>query len=101
MSRLRTAIYASEIDRFCRKWGVMKLSVFGSALRDDFGPDSDVDLLVELDSSKKIGMYEWVQMIDELREILGRDVDLVEKDAVRNPFRLKAIMEDAELIHAA
>jgi hypothetical protein len=101
MSKLQASVPADEVGRFCRKWGVLKLFVFGSALRADFGPESDIDLLVELDPSKKIGMYEWVQMIDELRAIFGRDVDLVEKDAIRNPFRLRAILEDTLLIHAA
>ena len=78
MSKLRTNIPAREIELFCRKWGVLELSVFGSALRADFGPDSDIDLLAVLDPSRKIGMFEWVEMIEELKAIFGRDVDLVE-----------------------
>lgn len=101
MSELRITVPSKQIAIFCERWGVLKLSVFGSAIRDDFGPDSDIDLLVELDPSRKIGMYEWVEMIDELKAIFGRDVDLVEKGAIRNPFRRKAIMEHLEVIHAA
>jgi predicted nucleotidyltransferase len=101
MSRLRIAIPTSEIARFCARWGVQELAVFGSAIREDFGPDSDIDLLVELDPSRRLGMYEWVEMIDELRTIFGREVDLIEKGAIRNPFRRREMLKDFVVIHAA
>ena len=72
---------------FCRRWKIREFALFGSVLRDDFGPDSDVDVLVTLDEDAPWSLYEWVDMIGELREMFGREVDLVEKTAIRNPFR--------------
>ncbi len=74
---VRVTIDRARIAEFCRKWRVKELSVFGSALRSDFGPDSDVDVLVELEPDHGLVLYDWIEMIEELREIFGRDVDLV------------------------
>jgi len=101
VSKLQITIPSTEIAAFCARWGVRELAVFGSVLRSDFSPASDIDLLIELDSSRKLGMYDWVEMIEELKEIFGREVDLVEKGAIRNPFRRRAIMDNLEVIHAA
>jgi len=101
MSNLRIPIPTEEIDAFCRRWNVKELAVFGSALRDDFGPDSDIDILVELRPDPGLSLFDWMDMIDQLKQIFGRDVDLVEKRAIRNPFRRKAILSSYEVIHAA
>lgn len=98
---LRITIDHKRIETFCRKWRVKELSIFGSALRDDFGPDSDVDVLVELQPGHGLSLYDWVDMIDELREIFGRDVDLVAKGGLRNPFRRRQILRTAEVIYAS
>jgi len=97
---------AIEVDRariaeFCRKWRVEKLAVFGSAVREDFGPDSDVDVLVELKPEHGLSLYDWVDMIDELKAIFGREVDLVAKGGLKNPFRRAAILRSAKEIYAA
>ena len=76
-----------EISDFCRRWKVRELSVFGSALRTDFKDDSDIDLLLSLKPDAPWSLYEWVDMIDELKEIFGRDIDLVSLEGLRNPFR--------------
>jgi len=90
-----------KIAGFCRKWQVTELALFGSVLRDDFGPDSDVDVLVTLAPEAPWSLFEWVDMIDELKAIFGREVDLVEKDALRNPFRRVAILSTKQVIYAA
>jgi len=97
---------AIETDRerlaeFCRKWRVKELSIFGSALRGDFGPDSDVDVLVELEEDPPWDAFDWVDMTDALRDIFGRDVDLVDKAAIRNPFRRHNILRTRQVIYAA
>ena len=97
----RVSIDRSRIADFCRKWRVRELAIFGSALRDDFGPDSDVDVLVELDPDHHLSLYDWVDMIDELRAIFGREVDLVAKGGLRNPFRRNEILRTAEVLYAA
>jgi len=86
---------------FCRRWQVTEMSLFGSVLRDDFRPDSDVDVLISLARTARHSVLELAQMRDELAEILDRPVDLVEKEAVRNPFRRRAIMAHREVIYAS
>jgi hypothetical protein len=91
----------ARIEEFCRKWKITELALFGSVLRDDFGPDSDVDVLVELQEDALWDAFDWVDMIDELRGIFGRNVDLVEKAAIRNPFRRDSILRTHEVVYAA
>jgi hypothetical protein len=95
-----------QLDRealavFCRKWRIRELSVFGSALRDDFGPESDIDFLLSFEPDAGWDLWDWVYMRDELCELTGRDVDVVAKEALRNPYRRKEILSNYEIIHAA
>ena len=101
MAKPRIDIPMDRIEAFCRKWRVKEFSLFGSALREDFRPDSDVDVLVELMPGHGLTLYDWVDMIDELREIFGRNVDLVAKGGLKNPIRRKEILRTAEVICAA
>ena len=91
----------SKIEAFCRKWKIAELALFGSVLRDDFRGDSDVDVLVTFGPGGGIGLETRVQMLDELREMFGRDVDLIVKDALRNPFRRLSILRSREVVYAA
>jgi len=89
---------------FCRRWKVRELAVFGSALREDFRPQSDIDLLVTFDPDANWGLLEQTAMESELAALLGRRVDLVSRRAVeRSPnwIRRKAILESAETVHVA
>jgi predicted nucleotidyltransferase len=95
------AVPRDRIGAFCRKWRVKELAIFGSALRGDFGFDSDVDVLVELERDHGLSLYDWVDMIDELKGIFGRDVDLVAKEGLKNPFRRREILRTAEVIYAS
>jgi len=90
-----------KIAAFCCKWKITELALFGSVLREDFGPDSDVDVLVTFAEDAPWSLFEFVDMQDELKAIFGRDVDLVEKPAVRNPFRRRHILRNNEVIYAA
>ena len=66
-----------RIAEFCRKWGIRKLSFFGSVVRDDFDPErSDVDVLVEFREPKKVGLFDIIHAEQELATIFGRKVDL-------------------------
>jgi len=98
---LKITVHRKRIEVFCRKWKVKEFSLFGSVLTDDFQPDSDVDVLVTLDEDAKWSLFEWVDMIDELKDIFGRDVDLVEKTAIRNPFRRHHILRTHEVVYVA
>lgn len=97
----RIPIDRNKIKTFCQKWRIKEFYLFGSVLRDDFGPGSDVDVLVKLSDYTGIGLYEWLDMIEELQEIFGRKVDLVSADGVRNPFLRLEIAQNRRLIHAA
>jgi len=101
MGRPRIEIPKKDIEAFCRKWRVKELSIFGSALRDDFGPKSDIDVLVELEPDHGLSLYDWIDMIDELKTVFQREVDLVAKGGLRNPFRRHEILRTAEVIYAA
>jgi predicted nucleotidyltransferase len=88
---------------FCSKWDLRTLEVFGSVLREDFRPDSDIDVLVTFDSSYRPTLFEFIAMQDELQEILGRKVDLLTRhsiEASRNPYRRRSILDSARVIYA-
>jgi predicted nucleotidyltransferase len=90
-----------KIEEFCLRWKIVEFSLFGSILRDDFDLDSDVDILVSLSEDADLDLYDWITMIEELKEIFGREVDLVEKSSLRNPFRRHAILTNREIIYAS
>ena len=97
----RIRLPMDRIAAFCRAWRVREFSLFGSVLRDDFGPASDVDVLVSFAPDAAWDLWDLVTMHDELAGIFGREVDLVEKEALRNPFRRHAILTTREVIYAA
>lgn len=101
MKQIPLDISHKEVEAFCRRWKITEFALFGSVLREDFGPDSDVDVLVAFADDAEWSLYDWVDMINELKTIFGREVDLVAKDALRNPFRRHTILKTKEVIYAA
>ena len=97
---IHLSIDHQRITDFCRKWKIKEFSLFGSVLREDFRPDSDVDVLVTFEPDVPWSLLDIVTMMDELREIFGRDVDLVEEDAIRNPFRRHSILTTRKVVYA-
>jgi hypothetical protein len=97
----RVLIDRDRLSAFCRKWRIREFALFGSVLREDFRLDSDVDVLVTFEEDAPWNLWHIVEMKDELREIFGREVDLLEKRALRNPFRKREILETHEVIYAA
>lgn len=100
----RIAVPPEAIAEFCRKWRIVEFAVFGSVLREDFRPDSDIDVLVRFAPEAGYTLFDLVHLQDELRGLLGRKVDLVERTAIeqsRNYLRRKAILENAEILYAA
>jgi predicted nucleotidyltransferase len=89
-----------KIADFCRRHNVRKVSLFGSALREDFGPESDVDVLVEFESDAVIGFMALGRMQRELTALLQRQVDLVPQDGLKPAVR-EAILSSAEVLYAA
>lgn len=95
---------SDQLAAFCRRWQVTRLAVFGSVLRPDFRPDSNIDLLVTFAPDAQWSLLDHVRMQDELSELLGRPVDLISQRGLErsaNYIRRKAILETAETIYAA
>ncbi len=90
-----------KIEAFCRRWKIKEFALFGSVLRKDFRPDSDIDALVAFEPGGGITFDNRVEMLDELAAIFGRQVDLVEKEGIRNPFRRHEILNNRRVIYAA
>lgn len=101
MARPRIEIPMEKIRAFCEKWKVVEFSLFGSVLRDDFRSDSDIDVLLSFRENSTWGLYDLVDMKDELQAIFGRKVDLVEKEAIRNPYRRRSMLTEQEVLYAA
>ena len=101
---LRIDLPLEAIADICRRYGVSELAVFGSVLRDDFRPESDIDFLVKfIDKDAGAWMGKYLDMEEELGRLLGRKVDLVSWGAVeesRNPYRRNHILRHARLIYA-
>ena len=93
-----------RLAEYCHANGIARLAVFGSALRADFGPESDIDLLVDFEPGRTLSLFDMAGMEQEFSEIFGRKADLVERLAVeqsRNYIRRAAILESAEMIYVA
>jgi predicted nucleotidyltransferase len=97
----RIDIPAKEIEAFCRRWDVIELALFGSVVRDDFRPDSDVDVMVKFAPGVGKDLFDFVDMRDELEAIFGRKVDLIKHGTVENPYRRESIMRDLTVVYAA
>jgi hypothetical protein len=94
-------INQERIKEFCQRWKIAEFSLFGSVLREDFNPGSDVDVLISFEPDIPWSLFDWMDMIEELKSIFGRKVDLVEKDVIRNPFRRHEILTTREVVYAA
>jgi len=95
---------SDELTAFGKRWQISELALFGSVLRDDFGPESDIDVLVSFLPEAEHGLFDMVNMEEELSQLLGRKVDLVSRRGIersRNYIRRRAILDSAEVIYAA
>jgi uncharacterized protein len=101
---MKIEVPKERIGEFCQKWKIVELSFFGSVLRDDFRPDSDVDVLVTFAPEGRYSLFDLVHMEEELEKILGRKVDLVERCAIEqseNYIRRKHILNSAQTVYVA
>jgi hypothetical protein len=101
---MNTPIDQEKIKAFCARWKIREFSIFGSALRDDFKPDSDVDVLVSFSEEARWTLFDLSRMQDELKQIFGREVDLVSRrglESSANHLRRQVILESAQVIYAA
>lgn len=87
-----------QLDVFCQRYPIRKLSLFGSVLRDDFEADSDVDVLVEFAPDARISFFDMVTMEMELTDMIGRKVDLRTPQELSRYFRQK-VLDTAEVLY--
>jgi predicted nucleotidyltransferase len=90
-----------DIVILCERYGINELSIFGSSIRDDFTQDSDVDILVSFDKTLEITLFDIMDLEKAFSQLLKRDVDIVEKESLKNPIRKKRILSTREIIYAA
>ncbi|MDX2241637.1 MAG: nucleotidyltransferase family protein [Leptolyngbyaceae cyanobacterium bins.302] len=104
MSVLNVPLPHDQLTQFCQRWNINELALFGSVLRDDFHPNSDIDVLITFAPNAKRGVFALAQMQEELESIFGRAVDLVSRQAIersQNPIRRQNILKSAQTIYAA
>jgi uncharacterized protein len=102
--RARLGVTDEALADFCRKWQIVRLELFGSALREDFRSDSDVDLLVTFAEEAPWSLLDIVHLEDELSDLLGRKAEIAERQAIEksdNPFRRRRILDTAQPLYAA
>ena len=97
----KLSISQEEIASFCRRNRIKELALFGSVLRDDFRQDSDVDVLVDFEPNAGHSLFDFVGMQEELSNLLGRQIDLIEKSGLHNPFRRYEILRTRQVIFAS
>lgn len=90
-----------KIQDVCAKWKIREFAVFGSVLREDFRPESDIDILVSFMPGAGWSLWDLFDLQDELIGLFGRHVDLVEKEGLRNPFRRHEILTTRRVLYAA
>jgi predicted nucleotidyltransferase len=88
-----------QISAFCRKYGIKQLALFGSILSERFRPESDVDIMVSFLPDHHYSYFDLLDIKNELEDITGRDIDLVEKDSIKNPYRKKTIFSNMRVIY--
>jgi len=89
------------IISLAKKYQIKELSFFGSVLRDDFNEKSDIDILVIFNENSDYSLFDLFEIKEEFEKLLGKEVDLVEKDGLRNPYRRENILKNSKVIYAA
>lgn len=100
MAQPRIPIPSDSIAALCRRHRIRHLSLFGSVLRDDFRPESDVDVLVEFEPDAQVGLFTLMDIQDELATLLGRQVDLVPRQGLKHVIRA-AVLASEQVVYAA
>ncbi|RMF37352.1 MAG: hypothetical protein D6759_02440 [Chloroflexi bacterium] len=101
MNDFATIIPWRELVEFCRRWKIRQMALFGSSLRDDFGPESDIDVLIEFEDDADWSLLDHAQMQQELQSLVGRKIDLITKRALEyspNWLRRQEILRTARVI---
>lgn len=97
----RLQISQADIAAFCQRWKIVEFSLFGSVLRDDFRPNSDIDVLVTFSPHPGWSLFDVMNMQRELEAMFDRTVDIAEKDQLKNPYRRAEILQTHQVIYAS
>jgi uncharacterized protein len=89
----------AQIIEFCQRWKIIEFALFGSVLRDDFRPDSDIDVLVTFAPDKCLTWDDCINMQEEIEALFNRKVDLVSKEYLKNPYRRHEILNTCQIIY--
>jgi len=103
MVAVQTLVPTKKIAAFCKRWKVVEFALFGSVVREDFSPQSDVDALVSFAPHSDWGLFDHIQMKQELKELFGREVDLVTLRALeqsRNALLRSEILSTAKVLYS-
>jgi hypothetical protein len=95
----RIRVSPAELSLFCQRWQITELSLFGSVLREDFTNESDVDVLVVFAPEAPWTLFDLMEIEDQLVQMFGREVDLVERDGLVNPYRRETILNSREILY--
>jgi predicted nucleotidyltransferase len=99
-SRVRLPVPYDRIAEFCRRHRIRRLAFFGSVLREDFAPDSDVDVLIDLDAHQAVTLFTLARLQNDLGDLLKRPVDLHMPETLNQYLRDK-VLRDAEDVYVA
>jgi predicted nucleotidyltransferase len=94
-------ISQADILEVVNKYKIKELSVFGSSIRKDFTPDSDIDLLIEFSDSSQISLFDLLDIQDYFEKLTKRPVDVVEPAGLKNPYRRESILKSKEILYVA
>jgi predicted nucleotidyltransferase len=100
----RLGVTMADIEAFCKKWDVVEFAIFGSALREDFRPDSDVDVLLVYDDAAHRTLFDLIEMQTEFGQLVRRPVDILTRRSVEgshNWMRRASILDSARTLYAA
>ena len=89
-----------QLAELCQRYGATELSLFGSAVRGEMGPDRDIDVMVEFDPAARIGIFKFESLVEGLEALVGRKVDLVTKRGLK-PWVRPEVLRQARVIYAA
>ena len=90
----------AQIADFCQRWSIIEFALFGSVLRDDFHPDSDIDVLLTFPRENPLTWDDHIKMQEEIEALFGRKVDLINKKYLKNPYRRHEILNTQEVVYA-
>ena len=97
----RLGVEAAALSVFCQRWRISEMALFGSVLRDELGPESDIDVLAASDPEAPWDLWDSTRLEKDLGQLLGRKADVVDSSALRDPFLRNEVLRTCEVDHAA